>query len=123
MAPGGVRTRECSLYFHEGLSTPSWEWLHPRNGGGVVLRLATRGCCWRVYDSHSGLKAPGLLCAGNRVFFFFFCQGKLVHCTWWFSVPCFRPAAKLCGGMFIKCVFWWVGGPASGILISQLTAP
>lgn len=76
MAPGGVRTRECSPYFHEGLSTPSWEWLHPRNGGGVVLRLATRGCCWRVYDSHSGLKALGLLCAGNRVFFFFFLPRK-----------------------------------------------
>lgn len=51
-----LRLRECSLYFHEGLPAPSWEWLHPRNGG-VVLRLVTRGCCWRVYDVHPGLKA------------------------------------------------------------------
>lgn len=37
-----------------------------------MLRLATRGCCWRVYDSHSGLKALGFLCVLVIVVFFFF---------------------------------------------------
>lgn len=113
MASGGLR--ECSLCFHEGLAAGLGNGFIP-GMVGVVLRPATRGCCWRVYDAHSGLKTLGLLCAGNLLFFF--CQGKLIHGMWWLSVPCFRPVAKPCGGMFIKCVFWWVGGRASGILIS-----
>lgn len=114
MASGGVRTRSVRCIFMRVLSAGLGNGFIPEMVG-VVLRPATRGCCWRVYDAHSGLKGlPGFtLCAGNL---FFSCQGKLIHCMWWFSVPCFRPVAKPCGG--IKCVFWWVGGPASGVLIS-----
>ena len=36
---------------------------------GVVLRPAARGCCRRVYDAHSGLKALGLLCVLVTFFF------------------------------------------------------